>query len=617
MAILKLTIRWLVGVDFPRIHWFLFWHILFVRHFDEFMCWCHRILKRLRLTSLQLSMMVKDIRYDQIQSWSSHLNTKKTIQLRSQNFSFMIGSWVLWDELCLATMMSSLGHCRSHVLLNMSCSEMYPLSSDCTKTLIYDEWTACNKHITKFRSQIPYFASIASSQGRRSSWSLSACRSTSRTSQQNGAWATTIGRGSQIIVQQQSLKCLWIRKHVVMKCGPCMQCLRHKIDSILGKLEFCRFLYIGSTPKTWYFDFESDFVMKNLRVPKCIPWDQEKLRILAMRLEHDEHVFDFNALPPKPPYRQNATTRWGLAPSRVPIDMPEIPKAPSKKPTRVSSKRATSKRTSSKRPQSKEHSGHSKASKTEETGKASKTGSLDSGSATATGEAESTGEVKVPKAEQSGETSSATDSLAESKVAEPKVAEAKAETTDNVDKVDNFDNFDNGPSAEMGFSEEDFIRMYQMPERKHQRTQETPTIAGRPQGAMWMSSTLGGAPGIGPDILALMRRSSFLKSAFEKLKMSDQSSLPELYRTAWPSPKPRQPKAKSDGRPQSATRLAMAFSSSRVAPEPQRPRSTATRRKPDVPLQTTLSDRPFSAATRGTLPTALGSKKGRHERKRR
>ena len=61
-------------------------------------------------------------------------------------------------------------------------------------------------------------------------------------------------------------------------------------------------------------------------------------------------------LGPKPPYRVNATTRWGLAPSRLPLDMPSDAAAQlmaeSKGAKRSGSK--SSKRSGSKRPKSKE-----------------------------------------------------------------------------------------------------------------------------------------------------------------------------------------------------------------------------------------------------------------------
>ena len=258
----------------------------------------------------------------------------------------------------------------------------------------------------------------------------------------------------------------------------------------------------------------------------------EKLKILACRLEH-EHAVDGETLPPKPPYRQNATTRWGLAPSLVPLDMPmpEVtkskekrapskPKAPSKsKPSKKSSKR-------SKEPTEVKTEVKADVKEVKADVKAEGEGEV-GGSRTASKEPEAKNEgptgraVPIPVVQISEtETSSATDSL-EEKV-EPVVEEPTYVQPE-----------------EGRFSEEDFLKMYTFETKKKRRP---PNISGRPQSTMWMSSSMGGSTGLGPDIVELMRRNSLLRAAFEKMNMN---SLPELYR----NPQDR-PRSSAERRPQ-------------------------------------------------------------------
>ena len=120
-----------------------------------------------------------------------------------------------------------------------------------------------------------------------------------------------------------------------------------------------------------------------------------------------------------------------------------------------------------------------------------------------------------------------------------------------------------------------------------------------------------------PGIFGGNAQKLLLRGAFEKLNMSDQSSLPGLYRAGWPTPKPRRCDH-ADNALQSAAR-------SRVIPEQnaQRPRSTAGcwnaqggTFSDGSKSYSNMLDRPVSAAARGA-PNAVGFKKGLRERKRR
>ena len=256
----------------------------------------------------------------------------------------------------------------------------------------------------------------------------------------------------------------------------------------------------------------------------------EKLKILACRLEH-EHAVDGETLPLKPPYRQNATTRWGLAPSLVPLDMPTA------EPTKSKEKRAASKpKAPSKSKTSKKSSKRSKEAtevkaevksevKSEVKAKGEEGEDVAEGSRTASKEPEARNEgptgravpIPVVQISEPTETSSATDSL------EEKVEPVGEEST-------------YVQPEEGRFSEEDFLKMYTF-ETKKKRS--PPNMAGRAQSTMWMSSSMGGSTGLGPDIVELMRRNSLLRGAFQKMNMT---SLPELYRnplTLQPQDRPR------------------------------------------------------------------------------
>jgi len=334
----------------------------------------------------------------------------------------------------------------------------------------------------------------------------------------------------------------------------------------------------------------------------------EKLRLLAERFE--EGSVPMELLPPKPAYRNNATTRWGLAASRLPIDLSpsSLPAEAVRGESKAASKtRSGSKRSGSKRPKSKEPPPR-KTSKSEPAAplvvpvehppvvKPAETSSVEMRPVETTPPVE----VTVPKVEAI-ETSSATDSSSVDvplAVVPLSAEQATAEVVQDVELP-----------QESQFSEDDFFRLYgeqnQDATTKVRRPKIPATVSGRLQGTMWMSSTLGGASGLGPDILSMMRRSSLLKGAFEKINLADQSSLPDLYRAAWPMPKPKSATSPGAPRPHSGQSRLMA-----PATVERRPHSTASTRRPK-PLATLDVDRPFSAGT--------GPKKGpkRAERKRR
>lgn len=321
----------------------------------------------------------------------------------------------------------------------------------------------------------------------------------------------------------------------------------------------------------------------------------EKLRLLANRLE--EGSVSLESLPPKPPYRVNATTRWGLAPSRLPLDMPSDAAAQlvaeskgSKGAKRSGSK--SSKRSGSKRPKSKEP-----PSKVEPAPAAPPAPPAAAGPATVpeTPVAPAVPAVPpvvvpVPAVPEPMETSSATDS---SEAVDPVAPVAPAVPVEAE-----------MPEASQ-FSEEDFLKAYQQPDRRNapRRARVPGTVSGRTPktGTMWMSSTLGGASGIGPDIVSMMRRSSFLRGTFEKINLADQSSLPDLYKAAWPMPNKRL--ATGLGAHQGVKVESRPLSATRAMPVPalgSRPHSTATRRP--KPLLTPTDTRPSSA---GTMPVHL------------
>jgi len=327
----------------------------------------------------------------------------------------------------------------------------------------------------------------------------------------------------------------------------------------------------------------------------------EKLRILAERLE--EGSVPMELLPPKPAYRNNATTRWGLAASRLPIDLPSSTAEAVRGESKAASKtRSGSKRSGSKRPKSKEPPPR-KTSKSEPAAPVPVSPPVVVKPETSPVEMRPVEtappvEVTVPKVEAI-ETSSATDSSsADVPPVVPQAEQPNAEVVQDVELP-----------QESQFSEDDFFRLYgeqnQDSTTKVRRPKIPATVSGRLQGTMWMSSTLGGASGLGPDILSMMRRSSLLKGAFEKINLANQSSLPDLYRAAWPMPKPKTATSPGAPRPHSGQSRLMA-----PAPVERRPHSTASTRRPK-PVATLDVDRPFSAGT--------GPKKGpkRAERKRR
>lgn len=331
----------------------------------------------------------------------------------------------------------------------------------------------------------------------------------------------------------------------------------------------------------------------------------EKLRLLADRLE--EGSVSLESLGPKPPYRVNATTRWGLAPSRLPLDMPSD--AAAQLMAKTGAKRSgskSSKRSGSKRPKSKEPPAPPAAAP--------------SAAAPVTVPAPVTVETPVVSAVPAPVPAPLV--VPVPAVLEPETSSA-TESSEAVDSVPPVAAAEVPVEAEMPeasqFSEEDFLKAYQQPERRlgARRARRGPgTVSGRTpkMGTMWMSSTLGGASGIGPDIVSMMRRSSFLRGTFEKINLADQSSLPDLYKAAWPMPKNQKrlaltgqthgPGARVESRPLSATRAMPALGS--------RPHSTATRRP--KPLLAPTDTRPSSAGTmpvpRTTRDTRSGPKKG-------
>ncbi|OLP94744.1 Tubulin delta chain [Symbiodinium microadriaticum] len=150
-----------------------------------------------------------------------------------------------------------------------------------------------------------------------------------------------------------------------------------------------------------------------------------------------------------------------------------------------------------------------------------------------------------------------------------------------------------------------------------------PQVAGRAQCTMWMSSTLGAAPGIGPDPVALTNSSSWLSAALEKIPtFYAHEALPTLYRRPWPKALQRSPyeqvlssTSADASRPRSATSgVATAKRLAGAVPSRNRPSSTSGRRGAKVsPKRQTAESkskdpaRPHSAASRlgraATLPS--------------
>ncbi|CAJ1355298.1 unnamed protein product [Effrenium voratum] len=361
----------------------------------------------------------------------------------------------------------------------------------------------------------------------------------------------------------------------------------------------------------------------------------EKLRLLADSILED--CIRPSVLPDKPPYRTNATTRWDLAAARGPLD-PHMMRSSSKAP-----------RKASKEPRSKSKSSKGKAESAAPTPSPASPASPAAPTASpawpaspaspasplvetapevprerpeeaAAGKAE-----EAPAAGAAAEAAPAAGAAAEAAPAagavagEPPAAGAVAEAATAAGAAAE-------PASGRGAAKPAFARASK--EKKQPEWWQPPRVrpaplAGRKQDTMWMSSTLGGAPGIGPDFMALVKRSPLLGGALEKLmQVDDRKVLPDLYRAAWPSPESspyqaRRPMSKSSSRPRSAASSAL-LSEPRQSPghskQPPglersaslpRPNSTSSRRRVDalagpVPTET----RPHSAAH-------LGPKKGR------
>ncbi|CAE7221461.1 tubd1 [Symbiodinium pilosum] len=373
----------------------------------------------------------------------------------------------------------------------------------------------------------------------------------------------------------------------------------------------------------------------NSHVARSAPLDMEarfdelwsiyahKLGLLMNRLE--ENSFDPDILPDRPPHRFNATTSWTMP--RPALPPPEPVMLPQRKQTEeVPEERSKSKGSKSKpsksRSRSKEPGSKDKRSKSKESRSKSKTSrslpaekSSSQSMPSVNNSASGTSTSATPPTQSTSlvlEQPRSTSRELPDKPKEPASPTAQRtpaiskDTAAGPSKDDSSPAPDSVPGPDPAWQEEtqDETSPSQanvaegIPEEVAQpvkRQTVRPQVAGRPQCTMWMSSTLGAAPGMGPDPVALTNSSSWLSAALEKIPtFYAREALPTLYRRPWPKASQRSPYEQANfsspctSRPCSAATGigSQAASARRIPPDRGRRPSTTSgqRKKADVPV---------------------------------